>query len=288
MLFRRACAFSFLLAVAVAVPSLPAFADDRADRALAREHYLKGTKAFDLGLYDDAIKEYVAAYQAKDDPALLYNIAQAHRQAGHAQDALRFYQRYLAKVPTTGHRREEIEVKIAELQKLIEQQKRTESLPPNQPIPTTTAGDAPSTDTSPATAASEAPRVAEAATAPSAPAVDLNAGRTKKIAGLVVGGVGVAALVSGVAFCVLAKNASNDIANLDRMMGTYDPAKYQAGQLDQTLGAVFLGVGGAAVVAGVVVYALGHRQAQAARRLKVSFAPLYSPGSAGASAQFRF
>lgn len=48
----------------------------------AREHYRRGTNAFNLGHYLEAVKEYEAAYQLKEDPALLFNIAQAYRLAG--------------------------------------------------------------------------------------------------------------------------------------------------------------------------------------------------------------
>src|SRR5262245_12068524 len=91
------------------------------DRALAREHYQRGTKAFDLGFYEQAIREYTAAYQAVDDPAILYNLGQANRLAGHHQDAARFYRIYLTKVPRAGNR-EDVEHKIAELDKTVEQQ----------------------------------------------------------------------------------------------------------------------------------------------------------------------
>src|SRR2546423_2920568 len=96
------------------------------ERALARDHYVKGTKAFDLGLYEDAIREYMLAYQAKDDPALLYNIGQAHRLAGHAPDALRFYRIYLTKLPNTPNRTD-VENKIGEPQKTVDQQQKSQT-----------------------------------------------------------------------------------------------------------------------------------------------------------------
>jgi tetratricopeptide (TPR) repeat protein len=104
------------------------------DRAAAREHYMKGTKLFKLGHYEDAVKEYDLAYQAKDDPVLLYNIAQAHRLAGHTKDAIFYYKAFLRKSPGNPHTAE-VETKIAELQKLLKQQSRAENLNPNDPIP---------------------------------------------------------------------------------------------------------------------------------------------------------
>jgi tetratricopeptide (TPR) repeat protein len=61
----------------------------------AREHYHRGTVAFNLGHYEEAAGEYEEAYRLKDDPALLYNIAQARRLAGNRREALRSYKTFL-------------------------------------------------------------------------------------------------------------------------------------------------------------------------------------------------
>ena len=61
-------------------------------KTAAKEHYARGTSYYDLGKYDDAIKEFEAAYQLKNDPAFLYNLAQSYRLAGNAERALHFYQ----------------------------------------------------------------------------------------------------------------------------------------------------------------------------------------------------
>src|SRR5262249_57068766 len=107
---RRGCAKGkdlpmrrFILAVLVVAALVhPAGAADDPEeraRAVAREHFAQGTTFFDLGPYDEAIVEYEAAYQAKNDPAFLYNLAQAHRLARPAATALRVYQAYLARWP---------------------------------------------------------------------------------------------------------------------------------------------------------------------------------------------
>src|SRR5947207_1312620 len=87
------------------------------DVSEARDHYRRGTKAFELGSYEEAIKEYAAAYRLRDDPALLYNLGQANRLGNHPTEALRFFRLFLIKVPDTQSR-SEVEAKIAELQKL--------------------------------------------------------------------------------------------------------------------------------------------------------------------------
>src|SRR6266542_6683647 len=50
--------------------------------ALARRHFREGSKAYSLGDFARAIREYRAAFEAKADPAFLYNIAQSYRLAG--------------------------------------------------------------------------------------------------------------------------------------------------------------------------------------------------------------
>jgi tetratricopeptide (TPR) repeat protein len=93
-----------------------------------------GTRTFDLGAYDEAIAWYDGAYRIWDDPALLYNLGQANRLAGHAAEALRIYKVYLHKKPDAPNRAE-VELKIAELQKLVDQQTRTRSLLPEGVTP---------------------------------------------------------------------------------------------------------------------------------------------------------
>src|SRR3954467_4437432 len=93
-----------LLVLVLMLPALAARAQDATSGA--REHYQKGTAFYDLGRYQDAIKEFEAAYELKNDPALLYNLAQSHRLAGNAEQALHFYRTYLRRVPKAPNRTE--------------------------------------------------------------------------------------------------------------------------------------------------------------------------------------
>lgn len=270
-----------LLAVASASPSVTA--DERNE---AKDHFVKGTKAFDLGAYDEAVTEYSLAYRLHDDPALLYNIAQAHRLAGHTAEAVRFYRMFLVRNPKAPNR-DEVELKISELQKLIDQQQRTEHLPPDQTRPpgSTTPAPQPVPPSTEATPPSSTPATTPAAAPAATTETEARPGRTKKIAGLVTAGVGVAAVVVGAAFGGLAAKASDDLTKLDQNMQTFDPSKQSSGKTDQLLEGVFLGVGGAAIVAGVVVYVLGHREAKASR---VAMTPLVGPQTMGAALKMSF
>src|SRR5258708_2740636 len=81
------------------VPARPAHAADEDDLASARLHFKKAGKLYDLGRYLDAAREYEAAYEAKDDPALLYNVAQAYRLGGDNPNAARAYKSFLRRMP---------------------------------------------------------------------------------------------------------------------------------------------------------------------------------------------
>src|SRR5437879_13770949 len=73
---RLGIVFGLMLAL---FPS-PARAVDDASR-VAMEHFRKGTRAYDLGRFLEAANEYEKAYEAKETPALLYNLGQAYRGA---------------------------------------------------------------------------------------------------------------------------------------------------------------------------------------------------------------
>jgi tetratricopeptide (TPR) repeat protein len=114
---------------------LSSWLDARADdTTAAREHYQKGTSYYDLGRWTDAIKEFEAAYEIKNDPALLYNLAQSYRQAGNSEQALHFYRTYLRRVPKAPNRAE-IEGRISQLEQLIAQKSSTQTTPPNVTLP---------------------------------------------------------------------------------------------------------------------------------------------------------
>lgn len=138
MLILRLTAVMAVLAVAGA-----ASAEQLDDVNAARTHYKKGTRAFELGHYSEAIKEYEAAYEAKDDPALLYNIGQAYRLSGNNAEALRAYKMYLHRLPEAGNA-DEVRGRILELQKTIDEQHAKPSIPAAPPAtepatpPTTT------------------------------------------------------------------------------------------------------------------------------------------------------
>jgi|ERR1041385_8602203 len=61
----------------------------------ARELFASGEKHYNLGEYVEAAQDFEAAYNQVPNYVLLYNVAQAYRQAGDRQHALDAYQRFL-------------------------------------------------------------------------------------------------------------------------------------------------------------------------------------------------
>jgi tetratricopeptide (TPR) repeat protein len=103
---------AFLLIIVIASADSKAQTPPTSD---AKEHYRRGTAAYNLGKYATAAQEYEAAYEITLDPALLFNVAQSYRLAGDAKKALLTYRSYLRAAPT-GDRRALAEAKIRELE----------------------------------------------------------------------------------------------------------------------------------------------------------------------------
>jgi tetratricopeptide (TPR) repeat protein len=252
----------------------------------AREHYVKGTRAYELGLYDEAIAEYMAAYKIKDDPALLFNIGQAHRLAGHPAEAFRFYKTYLAKVPDAANRAE-VETKMADLGRQLEQQKQAAATAVAAPAAAPPVPASPAAEAGPTSAADAGPA------APPAPAAVVQAGsveaggRGKRLAGIATAAGGLALVGTGIVFGMLAKQAGDDLTKLDEQRGVFDPAKEDAGRRDQLLAGIFIGVGAAALATGVVLYVLGARAGEPAAQALV-VAPTVAPHAAGATLRMVF
>jgi hypothetical protein len=88
-----AVALGATLAGAVAPPI--SRAEPAPDLERARELYRSAETAMQDGRYDDAARDYGAAYELSADPALFYKIGRANERAGKCDIALVYYARYL-------------------------------------------------------------------------------------------------------------------------------------------------------------------------------------------------
>ncbi len=96
---RAVVIFAVLLFASTAVAQ-----HSRADEA--KQRYKAGKALFDTGDYPGAIEQYKKSYQLSKLPLLLFNIAQAHRLAGDASEALDSYNRFVDAAPTSPYVKE--------------------------------------------------------------------------------------------------------------------------------------------------------------------------------------
>ena len=108
-----------------------------------------------------------------------------------------------------------------------------------------------------------------------------------RLAGIATATGGLALVGTGVVFGVLAKQAADELTKLDQNRGTFDPATEDAGQRDELLAGIFLGVGAAAIATGVVLYVLGSRDGRPQSQAFV-VAPSVAPHTAGATLRMMF
>ena len=96
----------------------------------------RATGAYGLGHYAVAAENFEKAYEARPEPPLLFNAAEAHRLAGNKQRALELYESYLRMYGKKG-KRAEIAARIRDLKQAIEQDTKGASTPPvtTEPLP---------------------------------------------------------------------------------------------------------------------------------------------------------
>jgi tetratricopeptide (TPR) repeat protein len=122
MLSRRLVAATLALALttpalALADPGTPAAPTEQ-----ARSHYKQGKAYQEAGAYDQAIAEYLEANRLAPRPELYFNIGQCHRLAGHIEEAVRYYHKFVDAMPAAAGA-DEARRWIAELELQLEKQR---------------------------------------------------------------------------------------------------------------------------------------------------------------------
>jgi tetratricopeptide (TPR) repeat protein len=261
---RKLCIVSGIL-VALLVCAREGAAEPRRKQAV-QTHYNQGMKQYTLGHFPEAIEEFSKAYDLKPEPIFLYNIAQSHRQNKNPERAMFFYRRYLEAEPGAKNRAE-VEKRMKEMEKLLAEE-RERSAPPPFPPP-------PPAPPPPRPAPVVVTPIPEPETPPPPPVqAPATSGRGLRIGGVVVSCVGLAGIGTGVFFGI----HSNSLYTQARQ-GTWDPAKDDSSKTFQVLEWVSLGVGGAAVATGIVLYIVGATAKSPSET--VSFVPLLAPGVTG-------
>ena len=253
------------LAAALLVAGSPSAAqgqggDAAEKRRQASAHVKQGDQHKEAGAYDDAAREYQAAYELVPHPVLFFNLAQVYRLKGDREQALEYYERYLAGDPdgraSAQARRFASELRAAiERDRAAARQRERESRA-RQP---------------------RARRDAGAVLGPGGPPVDDGEpapGRGLRVGGMVMGAVGAASVAVGDGFGLKARSISNEID--DHTAGPWPDellARQAQGEESEQYMFVFTSAGVAAIAAGGLLYYMGHRARDRERR-GVSLTPV--------------
>lgn len=182
-----------------------------------------GQTAYDHGNYRLAIDRWQEAYRLSNEPALLFNVAQAYRLADDCGQALSSYKQFVAIDPTSEQRPLADEF-VRELE--------------------------PKCGTS---------RHAAIVDAPSTPS---RSGDRLKIAGVLIGGAGALSTVGGLALGHHGQTLGDEVTLACSVSCDWaeQKGKDAAGRRDATSGYALDGVGVAAIVGGAILYYFGDRQ----------------------------
>ncbi len=213
---------------------------------------------YDLGYFEQALREAEDAYRLNPLPQILFNIAQCHRALQHWEKAAFFYERFLTKLPEAPNRK-----KVEDLLTEVQYKAKAAALPARPAAPPPQPLVLPVPTATPAAPPPAAPPAEERAPAAAVePWAEKQAEPSHShAAAYVLGSVAVASLVVAIVGLVYVENFETVLGRLNAM-----PAeKYAAWQSDHATatseepaaqnwmwiagatGAVALGTGTAAV-----------------------------------------
>ncbi len=251
--------------------------------------YLEARRLYDIKEWDQAIAKFKESYRLKPEARSLFNIAQAYRLKGDCVEAVSFYRTFKRNYPT--EQTEKVDKFIVELEPCAKQQSAAATRPtvtpvpvtePPKPEPITPVTTPPKPD--PGVAVTPKPEITpevkprglvppavtpaitpapgpEPARDPEPIVETSSPGRGKRVAGLVIGGIGIAAVATGVYFGLRAKSTASDVEG----GATWDPDLDRQGKAAERNAIILWGAGGAAIIGGGVLYFLGRRSAEPSR-----------------------
>lgn len=108
--------------------------DAPSDSEQAKALFAKGGSEYDLGHFEAALGFFESAYKLKNAPALLYNIAQCHRQLGNLTMAHTTYRAFLSKQPG-GKAADIARERLEEVDRAIDAQAKARNATPTELTP---------------------------------------------------------------------------------------------------------------------------------------------------------
>lgn len=298
-------------AVLAGVLGATAGAQPAPDLERAKDLYRSAEAAMKEGRFDDAARDYGAAYESSKDPALFYKIGRANERAGRCDVAVIYYARYLQDgkpaAPFVQTTRERIRACGGDAQP-------AGGAAPSEPGPVDGAGtgstapvppasappaSAPPASIPPATAAEPEVGIAGgdadsgSAAAPAPAALRLIPNNRHKVAWLMTGGA-VALVTLGSVLAYAANSSESDVRDL--YVGfAGQPATFDAqtrkrydeiighGRRYQRLSWASFGLAGAAAAGAVVLFVIGARP-ESPKRARLT--PIVTPTGAGVAVGF--
>jgi len=221
-------------------------APDEAKKAEAKSLYEEGLKHYNLGEYDAAIESFKRAYAISSAPGLLFNIAQSYRLKKDYEQASNFYLTYLRLKPDAPNR-SDVEQRIDEMNKLLEEQKSMEKRPPTGTV-------------TPEGGPTKEPHVTVNINDTRKPAEGSGGGQSMVTAGYATAGAGLALVVTGAVFGQMAKKTQQELDDLNAGGGTWTQEmqdKYDTGKRNNTIAVIAFIAGGAAVATGATLWVMG-------------------------------
>lgn len=292
------------IAPSVRADDVPADTADRKKREAAKRYVDAGLAAQDQGDHGTAIALYEKAYALLPHPTLLFNIGQAHRLAGRPDDAVPFYQRYLVLEPN-GSESAAARAALAAILAAASAggASRTISGPPARPGEPAKPAEPPKPSepprpTEPGAPPAPPPSVSQGTPPPAAPTTPSmpvpgpdgadrtdtvgSPGRTLRLTGLVLGGVGLAGAAAGIYFTTRVRHWESEAKDRQMQGATNEQLEAEFGDKGRAAERnqfISYGLAGALVIGGAVTYWLGVRKDQAAST--TAWAPIVGPGFTG-------
>ena len=226
-----------------------AFGQTRGDQPqLAASHYQTGNAEYRAGHFREAATEFRAAYQLSHEPALLFNAGSALYDAGDFPAAREAFEQYLRALPNAPNRG----IVAARIDSIRQRMAAVPAVDPNaasttpaaNPVVTTTVTATPANATTPIASAATTPVASEPA--PSEPAA------STPMAPIVVTVAGVVVLAAAGVFYGLRSGPLAQCTDAPEAYYCPDEATVNSVTTYNTLTNVALGVGGVALVAGIV------------------------------------
>jgi len=269
------CVLFGVLAASGAAVAQPAPAPTPAAEERAQALYEQGTTHYKVAEYDEAIAAFKEAYKTLPMPLILYNIGQAYRQKHDCAAARTFYKNYLRE-ESEGETADQARVHLAEMEACAATATGDGPGPKGPGTGTgRVIGDGTGTGTQTGTVAGTGAAI--------------DRGKSKRMAGMVVGGVGVGLVVFGVVQGMRASGKADDLASSCTVADPCTPDEWRtiddAGQSAQTTQVLGLAIGGVAVAAGAGLYLWG-RSSSHERPMALNVTPTRGGAAVGATFSF--